>query len=397
MNAIPPAASGTLWTLPFKVLTVLNVFIFLGFDTLLPTLTLYLESHGHSRDAIGQIFSVFIVSAILARSLAPRLVLSFRPIVLIRFGLIICALAVAGYYLALTAASASLARFFHGLGFGLTSTLVTAVAAQIIPVNRMAQGIGFLGLGVILTLSVGPYVGVWLMENMGFLALFLTVSSFYVLGLIWTLALPDIRLPAPLDGRKPKMVFISQAALVPSALMFLTGIAVSAGVVYLALYLKEINLPYAGQFFGCSTIGIILARIFAGPLQDRFGHRVVIPPALGCMFASVLIITRSDSFSLLFLASILWGLSTGSLFPCLQALAFSSTPPQIRTAVAASLFNSLDVGFGVGSVVFGLVAEMANSYHAVYWAAAANALFFLSFYLVYYILANPKEKTVNAP
>jgi MFS family permease len=382
----------TLWTWPFKVLTILNIFIFLGFDTLLPTLTLYLESHGHSQSAIGQIFSVFIVSAILSRALAPRLVATFRPLTLIRVGLFICALAVAGYYLALTAFSASVARFAHGLGFGLTSTLVTALAAQIIPTRRMAQGLGFIGLGVILTLSIGPFIGIWLMDNMGFLTLFLTVSSFYVLGLVWTLTLPDIKLPAPADGSKPKPVLICFEALIPSTLMFLTGLAVSAGVVYMALYNKEIGLNYCDLFFGFSTLGIIVSRIFAGPLQDRFGHRVVLAPAIALMIASTLIITQLHSLRTVLGASFLWGLSTGTLFPCLQALAFSSTKPNLRTAVASSLFNSLDIGFGVGSIVFGLIAEMANSYRAVYWGAAINATLFLGFYLYYYLVAHPASK-----
>jgi MFS family permease len=309
-----------------------------------------------------------------------------------RVGLFVCALSVAGYYLAISAVSASAARFFHGLGFGLTSTLVTSVAAQIIPSHRMAQGLGFLGLGVILTLAVGPYVGVWLMSNMGFLALFLTVAGFYVLGLVWTAALPDVRLPGPVANKKPKFVLISSAALAPSGLMLLTGVAVSAGVVFMALYCEEIGRRFTSQFFGFSTVGIVLSRIFAGPLQDRFGHRVVIPPALGCMFCSVLLIIRFDSLTTVLTAAALWGLSTGTLFPCIQALAFSSTRPELRTSVAASLFNSLDVGFGVGSVVFGLIAELAGSYRAVYFGAAVNALFFLSFYLVYYVLLKPGPK-----
>ncbi|MDR1871801.1 MAG: MFS transporter [Deltaproteobacteria bacterium] len=373
----------------------LNVFIFLGFDTLLPTLTIYLESHGHARDTIGQIFSVFIVSAILSRALAPRLVLTFRPIILIRVGLAICALAVISYYLALTAFTASLSRFFHGLGFGLASTMVTSVAAQIIPVNRMAQGLGFLGLGVIVTLAVGPYLGVYLMENMGFFTLFMTVASFYILGAIWTLRLPDVQLPKPLGGRKPRLVIFSMAALPPSFLMFLTGLAVSAGVVYLALFCKEIKLPYVGLFFGFSTVGIVLSRIFSGPLQDRFGHRVVIPPAICLMFISVLIITDLKSLTNVLVASGIWGLSTGTLFPCIQALAFTSAKPEERTAVAASLFNSLDIGFGAGSVSFGLIAEMAGSYRAVYWGAAVNALFFLGFYLVFYLLIKPKISQIK--
>jgi MFS family permease len=231
---------------------------------------------------------------------------------------------------------------------------------------------------------------------MGYLALFSVVSSFYILGLIWTAFLPDIRLPKPPDGQKPKAVIISYQALAPSILMFLTGLAVSAVVVYMALYCNEIGLPYSGHFFGFSTIGIILSRLFAGNLYDRFGHRVVLAPSIFLILVAVLIITQFHSLATVLTASIIWGLSTGTLFPCIQALAFTSVRPDLRTAAASSLFNSLDLGFGAGSVVFGLTAEKAGTYGAVYWAAAINALIFLGFYVFYFIILKPGKAPANS-
>ena len=183
-----------LWTRGFLAFVFLNVFIFLGFDVLLPTLTLYLEGHGHSRAAIGRIFSFFMIAAIIMRMVSPRLVLAFRPFFLVRAGLFIGGLAIVGYYFAHSAPAASLARFVHGLGFGVASTVLTALASQTVPAPKMAQGMGFLGLGTILTLAVGPSLGIWLKDQLGYLPMFLCVFGIYLGALLWTMRMPDLEI-----------------------------------------------------------------------------------------------------------------------------------------------------------------------------------------------------------
>ncbi|MDR2302279.1 MAG: MFS transporter [Deltaproteobacteria bacterium] len=381
-----------LWSAGFRAFIFLNVFVFLGFDVLLPTLTVYLEEHGHSRDAIGRIFSFFTVAAIIMRMLAPRLVLIIKPFTLVRIGLLISGAAVFYYYFAHTAPTASVARFFHGMGFGIASTVLTALSAQTIPANKMAQGMGFLGLGTILTLAVGPSLGIWLRDTFNYLVMFLVVSGFYVAAFLWTLRMPNIDLPAPPpDKPKPKLVFLSRFAFAPSLMMFMVGVSISAITIYLALYFKEINFNRTGHFFAMATIGILISRIWAGQIQDRFGHRMVILPAILSMTTGVFLIPYAQSTSLLLVAAIFWGLSTGTIFPSVQALAFSSVSPHQRTATASSLFNAFDVGIGFGSIILGIICEYKGTYLVAFKGALINCLAFICFYFLYYFILHPPK------
>jgi MFS family permease len=386
-----------LWTCGFRAFVFLNIFIFLGFDVLLPTLTVYLEEQGHSRDAIGRIFSFFTLAAITMRMLAPRLVLSFKPFTMVRFGFFVASLAAISYFFARSAPTASLARFMHGLGFGITSTVLTSMAAQTVPSNKMAQGMGFLGLGTILTLAIGPSLGIWLRDSFGYLILFICVASFYICGFIWTLQMPDLELPAPpLDKPKPKLVLLSRLAFAPSLMMFLTGISIAAVAIYLALYFKEIDFNHTGHYFALATIGILISRVFAGQVQDRFGHRTVITPAIISMTVAIILIPHIRSVGLLILAAVCWGLSTGTIFPSVQALAFNSVKPHQRTTVASSVFNAFDLGFGVGSVVLGYACEQFETYQVAFKVAMINCFLFLGFYIFYFFILHPaphKPKT----
>ncbi len=387
-DGVTPERISKLWTLPFLTFVVLNLFLFMGFDILLPILSLYLENNGSSEAEIGRIFSCFTVSAIMMRMLSVSLAARFGVLGLIRLGLLVCGGAVIAYWWVDTTPSAMIIRFLHGLGFGLASTLVTALASQIIPPARLGEGMNYLGLGTTVTLAAGPFFGLWLKDNFGYLVMFLVVAGVYLLGIVWSFNLPTMKL-SRITGLRPRPVFLSRLVLVPSLLMFLTGIAVSSTVIYMALYCQEKGLPYAAHFFVLSTGGIFISRLFSGRLYDRLGHRFVIAPAVTLMFLATLILALGLGRNALFITSILWGFGIGALFPSIQALAFAITPLNQRTEVTASIFNSLDLGFGSGSFVLGLLAERAGTYQIVYWAAAGDTLVFLTFYLVYYLRLHP--------
>jgi len=385
----PPA----LWTLPFVTFVVLNLFVFMGFDLLLPTLSLYLELNDMNEAEIGRIFGTFTLSAVLMRMLAGRLARRLDALKLVRLGFLGCALAGVWYFWARDVPSAMAARFLHGAGFGLASTLVTALASQIIPPSRMGEGMGYLGLGTTLALALGPFFGIWLVDEFSYLVMFMVVAAFYVASVLGVGFLPKITLAssAP-DAPKPRLVLFSRKVLVPSFLMGLVGVIMGSVTIYLALYCKEKGLPYAGHFFVLSTIGIFVARFTAGRIHDRLGHRYVLIPCGFILLGSMLMLYLSDSRNAMFLVSITYGLSTGAMFPSLQALAISMVPLSGRTEATSSFFNSFDFGIGLGSLGFGYLASRAGSYNSVYLGSAVVAAVFLVFYISYYSFIRPPRK-----
>ncbi|MDR2725256.1 MAG: hypothetical protein LBC90_04155, partial [Candidatus Adiutrix sp.] len=124
---------GRLWTGNFVKFLLINLFIFLGLDILLPTLTLYLESFGATEADIGRIYSVFVIASISMRMTADRLVAGRSALALSRLGLLACGLAIICYYWATKTHLAMGVRLLQGAGLGLATTLLTALASQVIP------------------------------------------------------------------------------------------------------------------------------------------------------------------------------------------------------------------------------------------------------------------------
>ena len=82
-------------------------------------------------------------------------------------------------------------RVVHGAGMGLYPTAATAVVADIAPPERRGEAMGFFGAAGNLALALGPVVGVWLMEQLGFPSLFAASAAAAALALALTLSLKE--------------------------------------------------------------------------------------------------------------------------------------------------------------------------------------------------------------
>lgn len=385
-----PGGGPRLWTFSFCCFILLNFVVFMGFDVLLPTLSIYLEEQGHTQAEIGRIYSTFTVAAVTMRTLSPRLASRFPAMRLVALGFAVCAVAGALYYWFTGATATAMAvRFLHGLGFGVAGNLNLALASQIIPTSRMGEGMGYLGLGGTVALTIGPFLGIWLMDSLGFQTLFLAVAACYLCAVAIMLTMPRVSLPPrPAGAPKVPLVILSRAVWAPSALMFLYGCASTTVMTYMALFCKESGLPYAGHFFVISTAGIFLSRLTSGRVYDRFGHRYVVIPAAILLAVTLHVISGVHTPGVLFVAAVMYGLSSGTVFPSMQTLAVTSLPPANRTEATASVLNAFDFGVGTGCLVMGIIAGAFGNYRAVYHAGTALAIAFLLLYLAAYRLGD---------
>jgi MFS family permease len=284
------------------------------------------------------------------------------------------------------------ARILQGAGFGVTSTLVLSMAATIIPSRRMAEGLGYIGLGTTVAMAAGPLLGLFLANRFGYEVMFVAMSSFVMLAAVVTLAIPNIELFEHHKVEKPSGfhgIHLDKRPLPAAALAIFYGVAISSVTSYMAIYASQKHLPSAAMFFVTSTIGTLISRVFAGKLYDRHGHMAVIPLAAVILCSSFLLIVKSSgagvSHAVFFISSILYGLGVGSVFPSIQTLTLSSTPPAKRTSSSVTFYVCFDLGSGVGSFMLGFVAEGYRDYKYVYLAAALSMVVFFLCYAFFFI------------
>jgi predicted MFS family arabinose efflux permease len=318
-------------------------------------------------------------------------------------GLIICFVGSFMYIIMAHSFFFTLGRMLHGAGLGLTSTLMVSMAAQVIPHNRMAEGLGYLGLGSTLSMAIGPLIGIEIVRSFGFEFMFIFIAKCYLAATIVSFFLPKIKLASDTAKQIKGYKACLEPKAIPSSLLILLYGAISCSVnLYLAIYCHQLKIDTsAATFFAISTIGTITARLTTGRLYDHYGHGMVIPVALAILMASMVSIILFHQYSALSTTAVFYGLAMGTLFPSIQALTLSAVPDHRKTVSSALFFTAYDIGIGLGTVLMGFAAGKYDTFRAVYIVAlffiAAFAIYYFCYFLIRDKRKHQKTKIISQP
>ena len=359
---------------------------------LIPTLPVYVDELGGSRTAVGLIIGIFTISAVAVRPFIGRLLDTHGRRGILLIGLVIFIISTAAYHWAATVALVLAIRFIHGFGWGACTTATGTAAADVIPRPRLAEGMGYFGLAATLSMTIAPAVGLYLIYNYSFTALFAVSVALCVISLLFAAAVKYQPI-TPAAGNVPGALF-EPAAFRPSVVMFLCTTAYGAVVTFIALYAEQQGIPIdrIGIFFTVFAITLTITRPLAGMLVDRRGYDVVVIPGLLFVTVTMLLLSQATGLWMFLLAGVLFGLGFGTIHPSMQAMAVQFVPPHRRGAANGTFFSAFDLGIGAGAIVWGAVSQ-AFDYNTMYLLAAGPGILALVAYVVMGRQNPPKEAT----
>ncbi|WP_233567752.1 MFS transporter [Cohnella faecalis] len=161
-----------LWTRSFVILTLGNFLLFLGLQLLIAPFPTYVKEHfGSGEMVVSLVTSLFAASAIVARFVTAALMRRFSRNAILIAGIAIAAVSTGLYSFAESIPRLLLLRAGFGFGFGMSSTVLPTMVTQIIPGKRIGEGIGYFGLSTSLAMSLGPMIGIQVLEVNGFASL----------------------------------------------------------------------------------------------------------------------------------------------------------------------------------------------------------------------------------
>ncbi|MGB9903506.1 MAG: MFS transporter, partial [Desulfotomaculales bacterium] len=169
-------------------------------------------------------------------------------------------------------------------------------------------------------------------------------------------------------------------AFFPSLVMFFVLVSYAAITSFLALYGQYRLVADIGLFFTVFAVSISVSRPLFGRLADRKGHDLVLVPGLILCTLTLVIIYFARSLPAFIFAGFVYGMGFGAVQPSMQALSVLFVPPERRGAATATYFLFLDLGLGLGSVLWGLVAQ-SYGYEPMYLVAMIPSLLSLFVYL----------------
>jgi len=111
-------------------------------------------------------------AALVTRLFVPWFSNQFSKKVLLMVGIFLYLLAAVGYPLLGSFGLLVLLRLFNGLGHGLTTTYFATSAADELPHQKIGEGMGYFGIGTMVTASLAPLLALAVVQHYSFQAFF---------------------------------------------------------------------------------------------------------------------------------------------------------------------------------------------------------------------------------
>jgi len=254
-----------------------------------------------------------------------------------------------------------LARILHGVGLAFCFTSAFTFIADIVPEERLNEGIGMFGVTGLAGLAIGPFIAEIIIRDFGFPILFLVATGMAAIGLLLHLPLPESYFQS---SQEPSRSFFSvlkrRKTFLIGILAFLFGFGLSATGSFVSPFAKEQDIAFISLYFICYSSAAVSTRLLGGRLADRIGEDRIIPYALILTGAGLLMLIFLGKNVVLGLSGLMSGCGHGFLFPCLNSLALRNEPINVRGKINGIFTGGIDAGAFIGSVILGYIDELAG-------------------------------------
>lgn len=377
--AAPPASPSRpvdrLWT-PNYVLLLFSVHThFASWFMLVATLPLYIEDRPDWQ--IGFVVGIIGASSVLVRPFTGRWVdrLGRRRFMIAGAAMVTASLLAYGMSDALPALVA--VRLFHGVGMALFTTAGLAMAADIAPVSRRGEAMGYFAMVNSASQIYAPALGFLIADRLGFGPMFVFGAVSAAMALLGALALRE---PEREHRTAGDAGLFAMAALAP-CLVFLSLTATMGGVqAFLPLMVEDRELGNPGLFFTLFGVALVLNRVYAGRIADVYGRGAVVVPGLALTSLAMVGLALVATPWLLLLIAVTFGTAFAMGHTGLLALVVDRSDPAERGAAMAMFALTWDVGAALGSLALGGVLDLTN-FAMVYLLTASFTAAALAFFL----------------
>lgn len=375
-----------LWNANYIKVMTTNFLLYFAFYLLTPLLPLYLsETFGATKDTIGIVLSGYTVAALIVRPFCGYVVDSFSRKKVLMLCLSGFAVFFAGYIAAGTILMFAICRTLHGGPFGAVTVANSTCAIDVLPSSRRNEGIGLYGLSNNFAMAIAPSIGIYL-HNMvdSYMILFWIafVVAISAVLIAWTIRLPEKDIIRNKEKLSLDRFFLTRAWLLAiNIAMF--GFCWGVLSNYLAIYSKEVLsiTGGTGTYFALLSMGLFSSRLQGrkalsqGKLTQNAAEGMLISLVGLTLFVAI---PHPVAY---YLSAILIGLGNGHLYPAFLNMFVHVARHDQRGTANSSILTGWDLGFGIGCLLGGIVAEHFG-YTATFWMVAAeNAVSVILYFL----------------
>ncbi|WP_422122470.1 MFS transporter [Planococcus sp. X10-3] len=387
-----------LWTKEFVLISTVNFFLTLVFFLLIVTIAVYaVAEFDATTSEAGLATGIAIIGTMTGRIIIGRLIEKIGRKRTLIIGLILFVLTTLLYFVNLGLPFLMTNRFLHGMTLGMASTAAGTIVAQIIPMTRKGEGIGYFSMSSTLATAIGPFIGLFMSQRTSFEMIFALCVVFGIISLAFALfvKVPAVDYSVKSDKTKGFKIsdFLEPRALPIALITFTAALCFSSILSFINFYAIEIDLvETASFFFVVYAIAVLISRPFTGRLMDIRGANFVMYPAFVALAAGLLLLSTATSSLSFLTAAVLIGFGFGNLQSTTQAIAVKLTPPHRMGLATSTFFIFLDAGLGFGPYILGFIIPLTG-FSTLYVILGFTAL---AASILYYVLHGKKERAASS-
>jgi len=351
-----------IWTGPFIVAVFNNFFLFVVYYGLLTVLPVYIltDLNGTEGQA-GLAMTTFMISAILVRPFSGKIIEKLGKRKTLLLSQFFFCLSTVLYFFIDSLSLLFTLRLFHGIWFSIVTTVLIAIANDIVPESRKGAGLGYFAMSMNLAVVFGPFIGLTVLQFFSYEVLIIGLSAIVIIGYLFAFSLrvPEYR-SAPSTGEKKRFSWndLFEKRAVPVAIVGgLTAFSYASIMSFISVYAEAKGLfEYVNLFFIVFAVAMIAVRPYTGRLYDTKGPGSVIYPSFVFFGAGLFLLAVMNSLPALLVAAVFIGIGYGSIVPCFQALALQSAEEHRSGYATSTFFTLFDSGMAVGAFLLGIAS-----------------------------------------
>lgn len=373
-----------IWNKHFISVLVVNTLNFFAFYMTATILSKYLVGIGTTLSVAGFIVGLFSLTSLCCRPFSGIMADRLSNVAILKWSVVLIGIGLLGFTMTANLSLLILFRVITGIGFAFSGTCQVALASKYIPSNKMGEGIGYLGLGMIFGSAVAPGLGIAIADVFGIKGTFLISAAFAATAFVLLCFFQEEKKQAV---QKKKISFGDIIALkalpftlVSSTYSFVNGIIAS----FLVLYADKIGVKGISIYYTVYAIVLLFIRPVAGKLMDRKGIRVTVLPGLLLTATAMFMLGRSRTLILILISGAIRSLGQGAGQPSLQTGCIEIVGKEKSGVATSTYYLGGDVAQGVGPMLGGVVVQSivgVNGYRTLFDVCGVLLLCALVFFL----------------
>lgn len=283
-------------------------------------------------------------------------------------------------------------RAAQGIGISILSTSLGALATAIIPKEHITKGMSYYSLGNAVALSIGPAIGLSLVNGGEYWHLFATGVAFacIMIALLIMIRRPAEEKTQSFESKKKTgntqgffRGMMECGGLPACGILMLLILGQTSLSTFLSFYAGTRGIANASVFFTMNVFGMVISKPFLSPVCEKFGNKTVAGGSVVLLAAAFGLVAAARESWVLGLAGSLYGFGYGGFYTLLNVEAVRRSTAGNRGVANSLFFGAKDVGMAIGALIWGFISG-AIGYAAMYAACAVIMLAAGTLLIVHY-------------